>query len=100
MSNLAPNPADPTQRIISAFQTAQAAGRQPRMSDIVGGAIDAMVLQFRHNGGDILHTEDKWYQFNPGIGIWVIRRYTSKPLSRVVLTSLAWCLTSLYGQRF
>ena len=73
MSNLAPNPADPTQRIISAFQTAQAAGRQPRMSDIVGGAIDAMVLQFRHNGGDILHTEDKWYQFNPGIGIWVIR---------------------------
>ena len=73
MSNLAPNPADPTQRIISAFQTAQAAGRQPRMSDIVGGAIDAMVLQFRHNGGDILHTEDKWYQFNPAIGIWVIR---------------------------
>ena len=43
-SNLAPNPADPTQRIINHVQTAQAAGRQPRMSDIVGAAIDAMVL--------------------------------------------------------
>lgn len=69
-SNLAPNPSDPTQQIIQTVQTAQAAGRQPRMSDITGAAIDAIVLHFRHNGGDILHTEDKWYQFDPTIGIW------------------------------
>lgn len=69
-SNLAPNPSDPTQQIVNTVQQAQAAGRQPRMSDIVGAAIDAMVLHFRRNNQDILHTEDKWYVFDPAIGIW------------------------------
>lgn len=72
-SNLAPNPADPTQRIINHVQTAQAAGRQPRMSDIVGAAIDAMVLHFRQNSADILHTQDKWYTFDPAVGIWRVK---------------------------
>lgn len=69
-NQLAPNPADPTQRLVTTVQNAQAAGRQPRMADIMGAAIDAMVLFFRQKDRDIIYTEDKWFLFDPTVGIW------------------------------
>ena len=60
---LAPNPADPTTHIIQQVQTAQALGRRPNIRDILGHCIDALLINFRQNGSDLIHNNDAFFRY-------------------------------------
>jgi len=72
MTTLAPNPADPTTHVLQQVQTAQSRGNRPNIRDILGHCIDALLINFRKGGSDLIHNEDRFFKYASTLGIWQV----------------------------